>query len=405
MPQTPERSVLLRDLAVEPEPRTNGQGDTSGRYDVVSVIIDQSDAHALTIETLTSMEQLRSLEPEWNELLRSATANSLFLTWEWIATWWRVYGKTASLNVLVVRDSGALVGIAPLKRVTARVLGQEFDRIEFIGSGSDVTPEYLDVIVRRGYEAVVTTAFAESLADEPRPHVLDLRPLRPDSVAVTHLESKLANHGTSRRALDAVCPVLDLPGSTEAFLKGRSRNYRKKIGEYQRRCHRELAASVRVSASLEDVRRDMETLGALHRKRWGAKTRSFSTDEYIQFHQDLAAQALDRGWIRLFALESGSRTVAMLYCFAYEGHYYYYQGGWDPAYARNRVGLVLMHRAILQAIVDGARVFDFLRGEESYKRRWANRRMTNFRYTRWSSRRIRMADSVLHLASAWMRQQ
>jgi CelD/BcsL family acetyltransferase involved in cellulose biosynthesis len=64
-----------------------------------------------------------------------------------------------------------------------------------------------------------------------------------------------------------------------------------------------------------------------------------------------------------------------------------------------------MHRAILQAIVDGARVFDFLRGEESYKRRWANRRMTNFRYTRWSSRRIRMADSVLHLASAWMRQQ
>jgi CelD/BcsL family acetyltransferase involved in cellulose biosynthesis len=390
-----------QELVVEPAARTR-EGQTSS--DETPAAVDRARAPSLTLTTITSMDHLRELEPEWNQLLRSSSANTVFLTWEWIATWWSVYGKSASLNVLVALDNGMLVGIAPLKRVVVRVLGQEFDRIEFIGSGGDVTPEYLDVIVRGGYEEAVTTAFAESLAAEPRPHVLDLRPLCPDSVVVTHLEGKLANRGMSWRALDAVCPVLDLPASTEAFLKGRSRNYKKKIGEYQRRCHRELAAHVRMSASREDVRRDMATLGALHRKRWGAKTRSFLTDEYIQFHQALAEQALDRGWIRLFALECGSRTVAMLYCFAYEGHYYYYQGGWDPEYARHRVGLVLMHRAILQAVVDGARAFDFLRGEESYKQRWATRSITNFRYTRWSSRRIRIIDTLLHIATRSMRQ-
>jgi CelD/BcsL family acetyltransferase involved in cellulose biosynthesis len=402
MPQTSERSLLLQEVVAKPASRTS---DALPGADALSAAVDRSRAHALTIAIITSLEQLCELEPEWNELLKSAGSNTVFLTWEWIATWWRVYGKSASLNVLVVRDHGTLVGIAPLKRVTVRLLGQEFDRIEFIGSGSDVTPEYLDVIVRRGYEPAVATAFAETLAAESRPHVLDLRPLSPDSVAVTHLERRLATGATSRRVLDAVCPVLDLPESREAFLKGRSRNYRKKIGEYQRRCRRELAATIRVSASHQDVRRDMEMLAALHRKRWGTQTRSFVSNEYIQFHQDLAKQALDRGWIRLFSLESRSRTVAMLYCFAYDGHYYYYQGGWDPDFVRNRVGLVLMHEVIQQAIVDGARVFDFLRGEEAYKGRWANRRMSNFRYTRWSSRRVRMADSVRHLAKVWMRQQ
>jgi CelD/BcsL family acetyltransferase involved in cellulose biosynthesis len=403
-PETSQRSGLVQPLVVNLEPPSNASNDSTARSNAVAGSADWTRASTLTIETLTSIEQLRSLEPEWNELLRSAAANTVFLTWEWVFTWWCVYGKSAFLNVLVVRDHGLLVGIAPLKRVAVRVLGQAFDRIEFIGSGSDVTPEYLDVLVRQGYEAAATTAFAESLADEPRPHVVDLRPLRPDAVVVTHLEVKLATRGTCRRLVDAVCPVLDLPASADAFMKGRSRNYRKKVGEYQRRCHRELAARVRMSASREDVRRDVSTLGALHRKRWGAKTRSFLTDEYVQFHQDLAERALDRGWIRLFALESGSRTLAMLYCFSYDGHYYYYQAGWDPDYARNRVGLVLMHEAILQAIADGARVFDFLRGDESYKGRWATRRIANFRFTRWSSRRIRIIDALLHIATRSMRQ-
>ncbi len=385
---------------MESLPRTALPADMAARAGERSA---SAQAESLTIGTITDVTDLCALEMEWNDLLRSASANTLFLTWEWIATWWSVYGSSEALNVLVARHNGVLVGIAPLKRVTVSVLGLEFDRIEFIGSSSDVTPEYLDLIVAPGYEAPVTTAFAAQLSAEPRPHVLDLRPLRPNSVAMTHLSSTLTTRGNSRCVLDAVCPVLDLPQSTEEFLKGRSRNYRKKIGEYERRCQQQLSASVRMSASRDEVRRDMVTLRALHRKRWGAQSRAFLTDEYIQFHQDLAERAFDRGWIRLFAMETGSRTVAMLYCLVYDGRYYYYQGGWDTDYARNRIGLVLMHRAILQAITDGARIFDFLRGEESYKRRWATRRDENFRLTRWSSRRVMFLDKVLHLARAWMR--
>ena len=42
----------------------------------------------LTVETVTRDDDLGLLEQHWNELLQSASADTVFLTWEWITTWW-----------------------------------------------------------------------------------------------------------------------------------------------------------------------------------------------------------------------------------------------------------------------------------------------------------------------------
>jgi len=38
-------------------------------------------------------EQLLALRPEWDRLLRTSDADNLFLTWEWMFTWWRRLGR------------------------------------------------------------------------------------------------------------------------------------------------------------------------------------------------------------------------------------------------------------------------------------------------------------------------
>jgi len=53
----------------------------------------------------------------------------------------------------------------------------------------------------------------------------------------------------------------------------------------------------------------------------------------------------------------------------YAGKYFFFIGGFDPDYARWSVGTVLFGYAIQHAIEEGAREFDFLRGEEEYKYR------------------------------------
>src|SRR5687767_8525561 len=78
----------------------------------------------LRVDTVADSNALESLAGEWNTLLQRSDSNHPFLTWEWVSTWWSVYGRQARLCVLTARDdAGRLVGIAPLKLQRRRLLG------------------------------------------------------------------------------------------------------------------------------------------------------------------------------------------------------------------------------------------------------------------------------------------
>jgi len=42
---------------------------------------------------VTSRDELETYAVEWNELLLSSDANTVFLTWEWISAWLEAIGK------------------------------------------------------------------------------------------------------------------------------------------------------------------------------------------------------------------------------------------------------------------------------------------------------------------------
>ena len=340
---------------------------------------------ALQLAVLSHPVQLLSMRHEWNALLRSSAADSVFLTWEWITTWFDVYGDGSQLHVMTARTAdGSLVGLAPLKRTRQRFLGVPVgDVVEFIGQGGDVTPERLDFIARPGWEACVTNAFCDRLLADGSIGGLDLQPLNGGSPTSEHLTEALRSraHGLVRCVEHSHTPTLPLPDSTIAFLASQSANYRKKVRECENRCERDLAARMRVTATPAELERDMAALVLLHRKRWKRRSRSFRSRQYLTFHQRIAALMLEQEWLRLFSFEAGDTRLASLYCFFYGGRYYFYQSGRDPRFARQRVGFVLMHRAILHAIGEGARVFDFLRGREDYKYQWAVSEATNLRFS------------------------
>jgi CelD/BcsL family acetyltransferase involved in cellulose biosynthesis len=340
------------------------------------------------VACIESERGFRALRDEWNDVLARSGSNNLFLTWEWVSTWWELYGAGGRLYVLTARDeAGLLVGLAPLQRRRRRVLGVgAVDVLEFIGYGGDVTPEQLDFIVARGLESTVTPALIAYVEDDSDIRGLDLRPFAATSPNLEYVEAALRTvRGHLQRHADSVCPVLPLPATREEFLAGRSKNYRKKMGEYQRRCERDLGSHVRLSASDEELERDMRNLVELHQKRWDGRSRAFRTPAYIEFHRRLAHRLFDRGWVRMFSLDSKHGPLAMLYCFAYADRYYFYQAGRDPEWNKHRVGLVLMHKAIEQAIAEHARVFDFLRGEEDYKYMWAADEVKAVRLAHWKT--------------------
>lgn len=314
-----------------------------------------------------------AMRAEWTELLEASAADSLFLTWEWLFTWWRHCAEGRTLWLVTVRSDGQLVGIAPLALAQpslARLV--PLRTLEFLGTGS-VGSDYLDVIARRGFESMVLLALSRRLAD----HSLIIRLAQLDRTTglAWELGRQLGQHGwRASSAATEVCPYIDLRGlDWQAYLEGRGAalryNYRRRL--------RTLAQQGPVTFERAETpsgrRESLGRLLAFHLRRWDRRGGSdaFHRADLVAFHEELSALALCRGWLRLFTLRVGEKPLAEFYCFRYRDTLLFYQQGFDEQYAKQSVGLIAMGFAIRRAIEERAERFDLLHGRESYKFQWA----------------------------------
>src|SRR5437899_3532497 len=128
-----------------------------------------------TVERIEDVEAFRRLRTAWNELLADSDADRLFLTWEWLFTWWRHLAAGRRLYLLLVRHGGELIAVAPLASRRRGLSGLlALPMLEFLGGG-DVGSDYLDIIVRRGREETAVRAIAETPDEEEV--VVELREL------------------------------------------------------------------------------------------------------------------------------------------------------------------------------------------------------------------------------------
>ena len=108
--------------------------------------LDTDDVTSLVIDSLSGFSALR---PEWDSLLCDSASASLFLTWEWLHTWWTHLRASSQLRMLAVRAGGELIAIAPFQMTGNGVA--HFPCLEMLGTG-DAGSDYLDLIIRRGWE-------------------------------------------------------------------------------------------------------------------------------------------------------------------------------------------------------------------------------------------------------------
>src|SRR5213082_1594 len=87
---------------------------------------------ALEVSVIENVDDLIAVRSEWNALLASSRADCIFLTWEWLYTWFKHLGSGRQLFIVAVRREGELIGLAPLTMKK----GIPFTRMEFAGVGT-----------------------------------------------------------------------------------------------------------------------------------------------------------------------------------------------------------------------------------------------------------------------------
>lgn len=327
------------------------------------------------------MDEFSSMGDEWNDLLARSRSSSVFMTWEWIYTWWAHFGNSRRDIVPVIARDGAgrLRGVFPLFRERGRWVSGDGaagrgDVLQFLGS-RETYSDFLDLIVDRDDEEDITKILFRYTLRNWESSVIRLTDMPSGSGVRGIIESLLCGMDVPyTEKEDQICPVLELPDSVEGFyekLKPNMRqNYKNLLNRYKKRFG---TLNFRKDGE-RDPGRSLEILFRLHAARFGQKGErsSFLSKVIRNFHLDVSRRFRERGWLRFYTIEVAGEVLGILYCFAYGGRLSYFQAGFEPEYEHFRLGLLLLGKAMEDGITEGMREFDFLRGAEEYKWRWTN---------------------------------
>ncbi len=64
---------------------------------------------------------IRKLGSAWQEIQRAGGVSHPMYSWEWVSTWWEVFGEGRRLQAFVARKGGEAVAIAPFACREARM--------------------------------------------------------------------------------------------------------------------------------------------------------------------------------------------------------------------------------------------------------------------------------------------
>src|SRR5690242_9545493 len=166
----------------------------------------------MNIETVDRPEELFALHDSWNTLLKGSASDCVFLTHEWLSSWWKHLAEGRRLSIVVARENGQLAGILPLAERPAQYARMMPRVLEFIGSGL-IGSDYLDAIIARGREREVSEAFARYF--ENRGLMVQFSQLRMGTCTVSHLAELLSRNGwTVAETKLNVCPHINLTDMT-----------------------------------------------------------------------------------------------------------------------------------------------------------------------------------------------
>jgi CelD/BcsL family acetyltransferase involved in cellulose biosynthesis len=323
-----------------------------------------------------------SAEPDdfqarWSKLAASCPYATVFQTPEWLVTWWHFIGNNRpfrSLYIIAIYEGDSLIGIAPL--VSSGWYGLPIRRFSFMGAGSS---DYGDFLAQSGREREVCNAVYSHIASLSGQALLDLREAREGGMVRTFKPEISSPLRFSEWQLEP-CPCIDLPTSDSPdenwtkLLKVYSKKARANINYYDRALGKTFEVTHSLAGDDASIESAFSSLYDLHARRWNERWLPgvFANKGVQRFHIEAGKSLQKLGALRLRCITLDGVCVAVLYCFAFNGRTCYYQGGFEPELSKYSLGSVLIARALRGAIDEGHPLFDFLRGNEDYKRRWTN---------------------------------
>jgi CelD/BcsL family acetyltransferase involved in cellulose biosynthesis len=318
------------------------------------------------------------VEAVWAKLAESSPHSSFYLSTDWTAAWIEVFGDLLRPEILVFEEDAVAVGACLLVNSTERRGPFRVRRVYLNAGGEDLADrgeiEFNSVLCSAGSEQVIAEALGAYL-----------RPLEWDEFVVRGICPGPVLNWLETKAFP------DLPASTTvrpSYYVGLNRlrqfnlSYEMSLSPNTRQ---QLRRSLRLYGSRGAVRTEVahdlgraeeffDEMKELHQATWKARGKpgAFASARRLAFHRILIRRAFARGAIQMLRVTVGEETVGVLYNFVQAGKVYFFQGGFNYGPSKRlKPGLVTHVCAIRHCFEQGYDDYDFLAGEDRYKRSFA----------------------------------
>ena len=294
---------------------------------------------------------------EWDALVGAQPRPSPFMLHAWLLEWIRHYESTGDVEVHVARRDGVLVAGLPL--IVQRFKGLRL--LQFLGATQSALGDLLLLDLSDDEAATAVLAPARSASYD----LADLFGLPANS--------RLAGAaGSSLRLIERVeAPVLDLSGGWETVYNEKTGSKKRNLHRRRRRQLAEQGSSLTVDLAKtpDELEVALEDAFRLHELRWAGRPDGshFATPVGKRFHRAAIQALAEQGIPRIITTRLDGRAIAFHYYFLLDERMYVHRLAFDPAFGRFSPGLVNTLDALEAAADEGAKLVEYLGGDERYK--------------------------------------
>jgi CelD/BcsL family acetyltransferase involved in cellulose biosynthesis len=312
-------------------------------------------------ELILDESELAEVFDDWDRL--AVERGRPYAAPAWMMSWWRNAAPHGSgLRVVVVKDGGSVIGIAPLY---AAETGVQFASYRTLGVGS-----FREPLAAPGVEREVAQAVANTLAaSEPRPRCVSLEAIGASSLWTDALVEAWPSRRQARTTIERTetAPELELTGSFADWFTASTGHFRKHMRTYHRQLDT-MGAKVR-QAEPTELSQALDAFVRLHHARWRNRGGSTALTPPIERMVRDASKQLTPDRFRLWLIELNDEIVCAEILVAAGGVVASWLGGFDQRLAAQSPSMVTIVAAIEQCFAHGDRRLDLGPGRQKWKYR------------------------------------
>jgi CelD/BcsL family acetyltransferase involved in cellulose biosynthesis len=282
---------------------------------------------ALSVRVETDFSDLESLRSAWDETVASL-GSPIYLSFDWLATWWEFYGAGKDLRLFLFYREGVLAGVVPLyiDRIGFGPIKVSVARLV----GANIPPKAFNPPIPPDLAEPVLKAVLAHLFQQDRCDVLSFGPisdepnLTPALIAAASAARQLVGEVQTR--LEGVQSVFFLPGSLDEFFEAMDKDERKKRKYELRVLRRDPAVREDVLADPDLAGAELEDFARLHAGQWQARGKLGHFGSWprgLDFHRALAVVMARAGRLRFVRILAGPQVISSQYAFVFGNAYFW----------------------------------------------------------------------------------